>query len=493
MSKILVFFVEIFWVNAQIKYFIDETTFDSNDNKWNITTFNLINQYCNPELNTNYMRLSCNDNVPNITFANFEAALWETPLNTSGYNNISVELEMSSFATESNDLCGLWYTFIPNTLNTSNWNRLLVRSATDMLNSVTLFTNITERISDKEFVDLALAFVGNTGNEGCDIYSIKIYGYKISDTPTLTPSVSPSNTPTTNPSVTPTLSPTNYPTTDPTNDPSSTPTNDPTIVPTASPTNWPTESPVEGQTLDPTAMPTETPSYNPTSIPTSSPSEIPSQAPSMVPTQNPTAIEIESEWNVPGILGACDDLILDATDTQIINADKNSAIFAWVFNNGKLNGTKYIGSYIIIPSALLTDINYLYNISLIITMGIANASSILTVYKNDIITPRIKLQSNGIQDSMLSVTSQIIFDDSCVENRTEINYLYYWRLYDNMYSVNINGNDSISTEVTAFQVRLLYLFNQNIYRNVSNIYNIGRNLYCNNIEFIVFWQFHSNM
>ena len=356
--------------------------------------------------------------------------------------------------------------------------------------------------------------IGNMQTAHCSLYNFYVFGDLInSNNPTMTPTNIPSNnpsqtptndptntpthipskiptnnpsvSPTSTPSTTPTMGPSQTPTNDPTNMPSKIPTNNPTITPTnaptsdtripsKTPTNNPSQSPTNNPTNTPTdipsQIPTDSPTVTPTSTPSTTPSESPTNIPTSTPTRNPTFIDIRPNIDIESSIGICDDLILDATATQIINADKNNAVFTWIFNNDNLDVNVHIGQYIIISNTLLTEVNYLYNISLLIAIESSSSSINFGVYKNDIIKPQLKLQPNQIRNNMLTVFSEIIFDNSCVENRTSIDYVYEWTITDDTNTQELHGNNTISIDLSSFQV--------------GCIINVSLNLLClsNNIE-----------
>ena len=393
-------------------------------------------------------------------------------INVTGYKNIQFMYSVLPHAYSSSAASDCIFAY---NVNGGIWNGFDMYGNSDediQYNNVTYNTPVEAWNADNLGFRLSIGnmFVGH-----CSLYNVYVFGDLInSNNPTITPtnpptsdtrmpSLNPTNNPSQPPTNDPTNTPTNIPTNTPTNIPSKIPTDTPTVSPTSDPSTTPTLSPSVPPTQMPSTSPTRTTTLPPSSSPTISPSMTPSVSPTNIPTstptQNPTFIDIRSNIDTELSIGICDDLILDATDTEIINADKKDAVFTWIFNNGNLEGNIYIGQYIIISNTLLTDVNYLYNISLLITIESTNSSINFGVYKNDIIKPQLKLQSNQIRNNILTVSSEIIFDDSCVENRTSIDYTYEWTITDDTITEDSNGNNTISVDLISFQV----CFTENVF------------------------------
>ena len=116
------------------------------------------------------------------------------------------------------------------------------------------------------------------GGEGCP-----------SETPLVTPAVSPIATPLEDPSETPLVTPAVSPIATPFEDPSETPLETPAVSPIATPFEDPSETPLEAPAVSPIATPLEDPSETPLEDPSETPraSETPTESPSPSPTPTP--------------------------------------------------------------------------------------------------------------------------------------------------------------------------------------------------------------
>ena len=142
-----------------------------------------------------------------------------------------------------------------------------------------------------------------------------VAGGAISDSQTITPTVSqppspvPSSLPTAEPAPVPTPLPVPMPTAVPTLSPSPAPIPSPTPVPTSVPTAaLPSALPTALPSWLPTSLPSSLPTALPTSLPTSLPSSLPIVLPTAVPSRVPTPLQT---------LLSCTNDVVDAAETDV--------------------------------------------------------------------------------------------------------------------------------------------------------------------------------
>ena len=184
--------------------------------------------------------------------------------------------------------------------------------------------------------------------------------------------------------------------------------------------------------------------------------------------------------NVPAILGLCDDLILDARLTQ--NVGIKQMTYQWNINNISLYNEKYV----IIPRKFLANMARI-NVELIVTTHYGSESRQMYVVTRDT-NPYPKLEligpniiSNDNNDNNVYLFTNILFDDSCVGNNSDINFEYTlnWSVneFDNNNTLtvpNINLNNQIRNNVRNSVVIPKEYF------KVQHLYDISVHLQCLN-------------